>query len=93
LEAPNLEFVTLKQAEDGKGYILRLREVAGRAEETEVRFPLLRIDKAYLCNGVEAVLRELPSRQTSVRIPHGANRYITVRLEAAGAEFSKPGGR
>jgi hypothetical protein len=85
LGVPNLEFVAFKQAEDGDGYILRLREVAGRAGETEVSFPLFRIDKAYLCNGVEAVLRELPSKQTSARVPYTANRYITVRLKAAGA--------
>jgi alpha-mannosidase len=93
LEAPNLEFVTFKKAEDGKGYILRLKEVAGRTGEAEVSFPLLRIDKAYLCNGVEAVLRELQSTQTSVSVPYDANRYITVRLEAAGAESSKSAGR
>ena len=81
LVAPDLEFVTLKQAEDGKGFILRLKEVAGRAGETEISFPLLRIDKAYLCNGVEAVLRDLPSTQTSVRVPYDRNRYITVRLD------------
>jgi len=83
--APNLEFVTFKQAEDGDGYILRLKEVAGRAGETEVSFPLLRIDKAYLCNGVEAVQHELSSTRTSVKVPYNANRYITVRLKAAGA--------
>ncbi len=93
LEAPNLEFVTFKQAEDGKGYVLRLREVAGRTGEAEVSFPSLRIDKAYLCSGVEAVLRELPSTQTSVSVPYDANRYITLRLETAGAEISKPMGR
>lgn len=85
LEVPNLEFVTFKQAEDGDGYILRLREVAGRSGETEVRFPLLRIDEAYLCNGVEAVQHKLPSTQTSVRVPYSANRYITVRLKVAGS--------
>jgi len=85
LEAPNLEFVTFKQAEDGDGYILRLREVAGRSGETEVRLPLLRIDEAYLCNGVEAVQHKLSSTQTSVTVPYSENRYITVRLKAAGA--------
>jgi alpha-mannosidase len=85
LEPPNLEFVTFKQAEDGDGYILRLKEVAGRSGETEVRLPLLRIDEAYLCNGVEAMQRKLPSTQTSVTVPYGANRYITVRLKAAGS--------
>ncbi|MBZ5564968.1 MAG: hypothetical protein LAP13_21425 [Acidobacteriia bacterium] len=85
LEAPNLEFVAFKQAEDGDGYILRLKEVAGRSGETEVGFPWLSIEEAYLCNGVEAVLHKLPSARTSVRVPYSANRYITVRLKAAGA--------
>ena len=85
LAAPNLEFVAFKQAEDGDGYILRLKEVAGRSGETEVSLPLLRIAEAYLCNGVEAVQHKLPSTQTSVRVPYSANRYVTVRLKAAGA--------
>jgi len=93
LEAPNLEFVTLKQAEDGSGYILRLKEVAGRTGETEVSFSLLRIEKAYLCNGVEAVLRALQSTPTTVRVPFDSNRYITIRLEVAGAKSSRPEGR
>jgi alpha-mannosidase len=85
VQAPNLEFVTFKLAEDGDGYILRLKEVAGRSGETEVSFPLLRIAEAYLCNGVEAVQHKLPATQTSVKVPYNANRYITVRLKAAGA--------
>lgn len=84
LQAPNLEFVTLKQAEDGDGYILRLKEVAGRSGEAEVSLPLLRIGEAYLCNGVEAVRHKLAFTPTSVRVPYRANRYITVRLKAGG---------
>jgi len=88
LDTPKLEFVTLKQSEDGRGYILRLKEVAGRAGEAELGFPLLRIDRAYLSNGVEAIQRELPSTQTSVRVPYDRNRYITVRLNLAISDSS-----
>ncbi len=84
-KSPNLEFVAFKQAEDGDGYILRLKEVAGRSGEAKVGFPWLRIEEAHLCNGVEVVLHKLLSDQTSVQIPYSANRYITVRLKATGA--------
>ena len=36
-DAPNLEIVTLKEAEDGEGFILRLREIAGRSGEAEIK--------------------------------------------------------
>ncbi|MFB3923264.1 MAG: glycoside hydrolase family 38 C-terminal domain-containing protein [Terriglobia bacterium] len=92
LEATNLEFVTFKQTEDGKGYVLRLKESAGRTGEAEVSFPLLQIARAYLCNGVEAVIRELQSTPTTVKVPYDSNRYITIRLEVAGPKSDRYGG-
>jgi hypothetical protein len=86
LDAPNLQMVVLKAAEDGDGYILRFREVAGRSGEAKVSFAArLRIHEAYLCNGVEAVQRKLASTQDSATVPYGANQYVTVRLKGEGA--------
>lgn len=82
LDAPNLQVVTFKEAEDGNGYILRLREIAGRTGEAELHLPTLRLKEAYLCNGVEEDKQKLSVTDSSVKVPYQANRFITVRLKA-----------
>ncbi|MCX8089373.1 MAG: glycosyl hydrolase-related protein [Verrucomicrobiae bacterium] len=85
LDAPNLEWVTLKAAEDGDGFILRLREVAGRAGEATLRLPFFRVREAWLCNGVEANRQRLRVQEAqSVRVPYGPNAFATVRLKLDG---------
>ncbi|MDR9366292.1 MAG: glycoside hydrolase family 38 C-terminal domain-containing protein [Balneolaceae bacterium] len=79
-DSENLQFVTLKQAEDGDGWILRLLESAGKEGETELSTDLLDIDAAYLANGVEENQRELRVENNVVSIPYQANRYTTIRL-------------
>ena len=81
LDAPNLQMVTFKEAEDGVGYIVRLREVAGKFGEAELRLPTFRVKEAYLCNGVEDDKAKLSSTTTSVKVPYQPNRFITVRLK------------
>ena len=82
LDASNLETVVLKAAENGEGYVLRLREVAGRAGESEVTFPTLNIREAFLSNGVEEPQRKLETTAHSIRVPYKPNQYITIRLSA-----------
>ncbi|NBC04045.1 MAG: hypothetical protein GVY20_10110, partial [Bacteroidetes bacterium] len=79
-DSENLQFVTLKQAEDGNGWILRLLETAGKEGESELSTDLLDIDAAYLANGVEENQRELRVENNAVNIPYQANRYTTIRL-------------
>lgn len=84
LDAPNLEWVTLKEAEDGEGFILRLREVAGRAGEAALRLPLFRVREAWLCNGVEENQRRLAVGDAhTVRVPFRPNAFLTLRLKLA----------
>jgi len=80
LDAPNLQVVTLKAAEDGAGYILRLLETAGRSGVATLHSPLLRIRQAHRCNGVEVNSNPLESTADSAKIPFQPYRYITVRL-------------
>jgi alpha-mannosidase len=89
-DAPNLEMVTLKEAEDGEGFILRLREIAGRTGEAEIKTPVLKIREAQLCNGVEVSQRKLPVKEHTVVVPYKPNQYLTVRLEAE-SDLRKPG--
>jgi hypothetical protein len=82
LDASNLETVVLKAAENGDGYVLRLREVAGRPGEGEVTFPTLNIREAFLSNGVEEPQHKLATTAHSIKFPYKPNQYITIRLSA-----------
>ena len=82
LDAPNLEIVTLKEAEDGDGFILRFREIAGRSGEAQLRFPVFRVREAYLCNGVEENKQKLVSAANAITLPYKPNAFGTVRLKA-----------
>ena len=81
LEAPNLQMVTFKEAEDGDGWILRFREVAGRPGSAELKLPLFDVRKASLCNGVEDIQRPLPCTAHSVTVPYKPSQFITIRLQ------------
>ncbi|MHB8524072.1 MAG: glycoside hydrolase family 38 N-terminal domain-containing protein [Limisphaerales bacterium] len=85
LDAANLQMVTLKAAEDGDGYIVRVREIAGRTGEAELRCPTLRVKSAWLCNGVEVNKRKLAATSTAVTVPYTPNQYVTLRIKAEGA--------
>lgn len=81
IEDNNLQFVVLKQAEDGKGYIIRLREATGKKGETKITFPLFKVQKAYLANGVEEIKKELTVEGHSISMPYQPNSYTTIRLD------------
>jgi hypothetical protein len=67
VDSSNLQIVTMKAAEDGDGYILRL--------------PLFTIDHAFLCNGVEENQQRLKATSTTVKMPFKANAFTTIRLK------------
>ncbi len=81
LDAPNLQIVTFKEAETGDGWVLRFREIAGRAGEAKLNFPRLRVNEAWLCNGVEADQRKLVVAGGGVTVPYKPNQFMTVRLK------------
>ncbi len=53
IDQPNVNLVTWKLAEDGKGYILRLLETAGQSTTVNIEIPSLEIASAWECNAVE----------------------------------------
>lgn len=79
--APNLEMVTFKEAEDGAGFILRFREIAGRRGEAEIKLPLFKVSAAHLCNGVEDNQQQLALAGDTVKVPYKPNAFTTVRLK------------
>lgn len=80
-DAANLEMVTLKEAEDGAGFILRFREIAGRGGEAEFAFPSFRVATAHLCNGVEVNQRKLPVTGDTIRVPYNPWAFTTLRFQ------------
>ena len=85
-ESANLQLVVMKVAEDGDGYIFRFRETAGKSGQAEVSLPTMRVNKAYLCNGVEVNKQLLQSTSDTVRFPYKPNAYVTLRLKVEGAQ-------
>lgn len=81
-DAPNLELVTLKEAEDGEGFILRFREIAGRKGEANVNLATFKASEANLCNGVEDKQQKLALAGDTVRVPYKPSSFTTLRLKA-----------
>jgi len=80
-DAPNLEMVTLKEAEDGDGFILRFREIAGRGGVAAIKLPAFRVREAHLCNGVEDNQQALILADDAVKVPYKPYTFTTVRLK------------
>jgi len=80
-DAPNLEMVTLKEAEDGEGFILRVREIAGRNGVAEIKLPHFRLREAHLCNGVEDNQQKLDVNDAAVKLPYKPYAFTTVRVK------------
>jgi alpha-mannosidase len=79
-EGEDVALVTWKQAEDGKGTIMRLQETAGRPAEAVIRFPHSNIASAELCSGVEDVLGSVAVERDSVRLSFKPFEVLTVRF-------------
>ena len=78
---PDVALVTWKQAEDGKGMILRAAEIGGRATTATLHFPRLKISSAHLCSGVEGNQSALAVENDSVKLEFKPFQVLTVRVE------------
>ena len=74
----NVVIQTIKQAESGKGLIIRLREVGGKKTQASITLPAGRFKEARLCNLVEDVGAELSISAGRVKVPIAANGLATV---------------
>jgi len=81
--APDVIVENWKGAEDGKGTILRLLEVGGRAVTARLRFPLFKLERAWLANAVEEDQSELPVSDSSVEVPLQPHEIATIRILAS----------
>ncbi len=80
VDGDGVEVETLKPAEDGRGYILRLLETSGRPHATQISSGLLKIERARQTNAVEDDQSEIPVGKDGVQIALPANGIVTVRM-------------
>ncbi len=78
---PSVLLTAWKQAENGKGMILRFLEFGGRAGQVRVASPLIKIHSAWLCNAVEVNQQQLIPQEGSVTFEIKPHQIVTVRLE------------
>jgi alpha-mannosidase len=76
----DVALITWKRAEDGKGSILRLQEISGKAATSKIQFPHIEVESAQLCSGVESNLKDLPVNQGSVQLSFKPFEVLTVRV-------------
>ena len=81
-EPANALLLTLKRAEDGDGFILRLTETEGKEVTATVSLPHLTIQKAQATSLVEENQRDLAFTAHQVTTPLRAFGLATIRLHA-----------
>lgn len=81
VEPDNVMLTTIKQADDGKGVIVRLRETGGKATDAKITATLTGLASAARCDLVERSQEALPIVDGAVTVHVPANGLATVRLD------------
>ena len=81
INQPNVLLLTLKQAEDGEGLIVRLMETEGKDTDVKVTLPFFTITGAYQTNLVEENERILSIKKHSVEVFAKAFGITTIRVQ------------
>ncbi len=80
LDKPNVFLTTIKQAEDGNGFIVRLIETDGQQTTATLMVPALTIRQAWRTNLVEEIQAPLSCMDHEVTVPVDAFGIATVRI-------------
>ncbi|NLH15885.1 MAG: hypothetical protein GX455_04850, partial [Phycisphaerae bacterium] len=81
IEPANVMLMTVKQAEDGRGLILRLIETEGKPATAVIQLPQVWIRQCSRTNLVEQRDREIPFEPHEVRVEVGPFGIETLRIE------------
>jgi len=81
VDKPNVLLLTLKQAEDGEGLIVRLIEIEGKNTDVKVTLPFFTIVRAYRTNLVEENERILSAKKHEIKVPVKAFDIATIRVQ------------
>ena len=80
MSGDGVELETLKPAEDGEGYIVRLLETAGREGHARLSSRLLEFSRAWLSNASEEKLHEIAASKAGVEVAMQPYAIVTLRL-------------
>lgn len=80
IDNPNVLLTTWKIAENGKGTVVRLEEIAGKDERVELRASGSSVRSARLCNAMEDELSEIPVKEKSLQLTVKAHEVVTLKL-------------
>jgi hypothetical protein len=89
IESSHATLASFKQAEDGRGFILRLQETGGEKGVARFTSPVFPLASVQLANGVEDAGAPLAIKGGSVEIPLKPWNYTTVRVAFAPAQVAK----
>jgi alpha-mannosidase len=79
IDQPGIVLIDWKTAEDGRGTILRLREMVGHDAMASVTVPKTPLKSANLCNALEDDQQPLQVSGRSIRLKFRAHENLTVR--------------
>ena len=80
VDGPNVAVVTWKTAEDGRGTILRLEELAGKPVRVRISSDYFSVQEAWRCSGLEDDQARLESREVGVEVGMRPFEIVTLRL-------------
>jgi hypothetical protein len=80
VEGDGFEIETLKPAEDGRGYVLRLLETSGRAHTVRIGARLFEVERLWETNAVEDDRREIPIGKDGAEVALPACGIVTLRM-------------
>jgi alpha-mannosidase len=80
VDTPNIVVTTWKRAEDGRGSILRLEEIAGTSGAIHIDSHFLAINSASLATALEDPIQPLSIQNGSTSVSFTPFQVITVRI-------------
>lgn len=80
IDAPGVALLTLKKAENGGGYIVRLMETTGHKCDAKLRSAILHLRSAELTDNLEHPLNPLPVRRGCAVVHMGPREIVSVRV-------------
>ena len=83
VDTPDVVVENWKAAEDGRGTILRILELAGRQTTASLNFPLFRLERAWLASAAEEDREECRVSEHSVVVPLEPHGIVTLRILAS----------
>ncbi len=80
VDNPQVAIVTWKMAEDGRGTVLRLEELAGKAARVRISSQFFHVREAWLCSGLEDDERRVGTSDDGVDLEVRPFEIVTLRL-------------